>query len=114
MISHLCIDLKIPVIRTNGYGDTIRFLYTLAKREQLKLNRKINNIPRRKPKDTKDIQEFLVSSIPGIGIPTARELLCNFKSIKNLSKAEEKELRKTKNIGKLKARLIKKILNHDY
>ena len=60
------------------------------------------------------MQEYIVSSLPGVGPTLARPLLKEFKSIKNIVNASEEELRKIELIGEKKAKQIYDSLNKEY
>ena len=62
----------------------------------------------------KELQEYIISSLPGVGIMLARPLLKEFKTIKNVVNAEQKELEKIEKIGPKKAKQINEIVNREY
>ena len=51
----------------------------------------------------RDQQEYIISSLPGVGLGLAKPLLKYFKSVKNVVNASEKELEKVEKIGKKSA-----------
>lgn len=81
---------KIPVIFTENEEDTAKYLAVLArktKKAALSLRQKLQL-------DEKEQKQFILEGFPGIGPQTAKKLLDNFKSIKNIINAKEKKLRK--------------------
>jgi len=71
-------------------------------------------IRRKKNLSIKDQQEYIVSSLPGIGTGLAKPILKHFKSVKSVINAEQKELEKVEKIGKKKAERIKDIVDREY
>jgi Fanconi anemia group M protein len=70
--------------------------------------------PQKKAMSIKDQQEYIVSSLPGVGSGLSKPLLKHFKSVKNVINAEQEELEKVEKIGKKKAEKIKDIVDRDY
>ena len=104
-------NFEVPFILTEGYEDTANYLLLLAKR-QLKPEHAFSLSFKRKAFSLKNQQQIILESFPGIGPSTAKSLLKQFKTIKNLVNASEEELKKTK-LGK-KAPVIRKILDASY
>ncbi len=68
-----------------------------------------------KPPQLKDLRQwqlYIVQSLPGIGSKSSEKLLNNFKTIKNIFTASEKDLAKI--IGDAKAKKIFEIINKRY
>ena len=59
-------------------------------------------------------EEYVISSLPGVGSVLAKPLLKYFKSVKNVVNAEQKELEEVEGIGKKKAEKIKEIVDREY
>ncbi len=109
----IVLDYNIPIIETRNISDTAAFLETLSKR----LEHPIKNISlqqKRKDLSLKEQQEFFISSLPYIGPKTSKEILKNFKTIKSLINATEKELIEVDKIGKKKAKELMKLFNEEY
>jgi len=113
-ISSLAIDFRIPIIQTSGEEETALFLFMIASREQI--DKKINISLRGEKKPLHDplLQEYIVSSLPGIGREIAKNLLKHFKTIKKIFNADIKELKKVEKVGDKKAKKIKDILEKEY
>ena len=62
----------------------------------------------------KEQQEYLVSSLPDIGMTLAKPLLNKFKTIKNIVNAKESKLTEVEKIGKIKAKKIRGVLDTEY
>jgi len=98
------LEHKIPIIFTEDEEDTARYLSVLARRTKkahISLRQKI-------PLSKEEQQQFILEGFPGIGPSTAKKLLQEFKSIKNIINAKSEELEKI--IGK-KAELFRKLLD---
>lgn len=105
-------DFGVPIIMTEGYQDTAKYLMLLAKR-QLDPNREISLVAKRKAFSLKDQQKIILEGFPGIGPSMAKEILKNFGTIKNFVNADEEKLRTIPRLGK-KAQIIKKIVEAQY
>jgi ERCC4-type nuclease len=113
-LASVALDHAVPIIWTSNKRDTAEFLYVIAKREQLGKKKIFGIRGEKKPLAESDFQEYIVSSLPGIGVMTARELLKQFKSVERVFTADEKKLKKTKGIGKKRARDLRNILSRRY
>lgn len=113
MIATLTIGLRIPIIQTTGPKDTAQLLKIIARREQ-DPEHKDFQMHTAKPMNDKEIQEYIISSIPGIGARLAPFLLNHFGSIKNIVNASEEELQAVELIGKVKAKRIKELMEKEY
>ena len=112
MLAALVLDFGIPVLYTKDPKDTAALLAVMAKREQDK-NREFS-YHAAKPRSIKEQQEFIVSSLPGMGVQTSRLLLENFKTIKSLVNASEKELISIKGIGEKTVKSLLEIFELEY
>lgn len=113
MLTAIAIDLQVPIIYTKNERDTSVYLETIAKRLENK-KRDISLLKSRKPISVKELQEYIVESLPGVGPTLAKSLLKQFKSVKNIINAEEKDLQEVEKIGKKKAKAIKEIIEKEY
>ena len=98
---------KIPIIFTKNYEDTARFISVLAKRKEKELSLNVN----KKSLNKKERTQFILEGFPGIGPKTAKKLIKNFKTLKNIINSSEKELKEI--MGK-KAESFYKIINDSY
>lgn len=113
MIAALTISLKIPVFQTKNARDTAGLIRVIAKREQ-DPNNKDFQMHSAKPMSDSEIQEYIISAIPGVGARLAPLLLKHFGSIKNIINATEKELKEVELIGPIKAKRIKELIDKKY
>jgi len=112
MLSSIAIDYGIPILWTKNPTETASLLEAIVNRFK---NRPTNyNLHPRKPIKTKELQEYVVSSLPGIGSMLAKRLLKRFKTIKGILEADIKELQEIEGIGKLKAVKIKEVLESEW
>lgn len=113
-MASVALDYTVPIIWTNNKKETAALLFLIAKREQSGKKRIFTVKGRRKPMNDKEYQEYIVSSLPGIGPLIAKELLKEFKSIEKVCTANEGDLQEVKKIGKKKAKQIRAIVTKHY
>ncbi|MCF7871944.1 DEAD/DEAH box helicase [Candidatus Woesearchaeota archaeon] len=113
MLAAITIGLRIPIIQTKNAKDTAALLRQIAKREQT-TDQKDWQMHTTKPMNDKEIQEYIISSIPDIGPRLAPALLKQFKTIKNIANAKIEELQEVELIGKIKAKRIKELMDKEY
>ncbi|MDD5417039.1 MAG: ERCC4 domain-containing protein [Candidatus Aenigmarchaeota archaeon] len=113
-LAAIALDFKVPVIWTRDVAETAGIIYWIARREQFQENRTISYIEKKKASSIKEQQELIVHGLPGVSIIRARSLLKHFKTPEKIFNATEKELADAKNIGKVTAKKIKKVLTSKY
>src|SRR3989344_2910774 len=102
MMLSIVLSFQVPIILTKNYEDTASFLSVLAKKREKELNLNF----KKKSRNVKEQIQYIIEGFPGIGPKTAKKLLKEFKTIKNIINASEEDLQKT--IGK-KADIFKLI-----
>ncbi|MBS3090635.1 hypothetical protein J4433_02605 [Candidatus Pacearchaeota archaeon] len=112
MLLSIMLKSKIPVLFTQDYKDTAKFLMLLAKRCE-KEGGGISMKFKRKATSISGQQRMILEGFPGIGPATSKELLKKFGTIKAVINAELAELEKIKKLGR-KARIIKEISEKKY
>jgi len=112
MLSSIVLDFHVPVLYTKNPQDTAGLLAVMAKREQ-DTSRDFS-LHEKKPHSLKEQQEFLVSSLPGVGVQTARLLLENFGTIKNLVNASPEQLTSIKGVGEKTTERILSLVKEEY
>lgn len=112
MLASISLDFHVPILYTKNPVDTANLIAVMAKREQ---NKDVDiSLHPSKPKSMKEQQEYVISSFPNIGLQTAKLLLENFKSIKNLANTAEEDLKKIKGIGDKTAQTLVKMFKEEY
>ncbi len=97
MLAALVLDFNVPVLYTKNPRDTAGLLAVMARREQDRS--RDFSYHERKPHSLQEQQEFLVSSLPGIGVLSARNLLNYFGSVKAIVNASREELQAVEGVG---------------
>jgi len=114
MLAAITVSYGVPILNTKNVKDTAMMLNIIAKREQDESGKDFSMHPEKKARSIKEQQEYIISSLPGVGAGLARPLLKHFKSIKNIINSEQKELEEVEKIGKKKAEKIKDIVDREY
>jgi Fanconi anemia group M protein len=114
MIATIAISYGIPIIYSKNYKETASYLHIIAKREQEEGKRDFSLHGEKKPLTLKEQQEYVVSSLPGVGPALARPLLKKFKTIKKIINAKQEKLEKVEKIGPKKAAEIKRVTESEY
>lgn len=112
MLLSILLNSQTPVLFTQDYKDTAKFLTVLAKRME-KPTRGVSLRARKKSFDAAEQQQIILEGFPGIGPVTAKELLRKFKTIKAVINAPVKELEKVKKLGK-KAGILYNVIKAKY
>jgi ERCC4-related helicase len=112
-LSVILISYGIPIVQTRNYKETAGLFVVIAKREADPAKKDFA-LHSAKPLTDKEVQEYVVSSFPGIGATLAKPILKKFKSIKNFINADEKELKEVELIGEKKAKRIKDVVDKNY
>ena len=113
-IASLLVDFEIPVLMTRDERETARTIFWIAKREQREGRREVGIKGKKKPKETRELQEHIISGLPGISTVLSRRIMKKFKTIRRFACASEDEISKVKGIGKVLAKKLYKLLNEEY
>mgnify|MGYP003969725013 CR=1 FL=1 len=113
MLATISVDYGIPILATKNSNDSALIMATIAKREQSDENKEFT-LHSTKPLTLRDQQEYIVSSLPGVGPILSKPLLQKFGSVKNIVNASIDELQGVELIGKIKATKIKEIVESNY
>ena len=113
MLASIAIDFQIPILHTRNYRDTSKLISVMAKR--LEKPKKLSSLLlQRKPLTSKEQQEMIVGSFPGIGQEISKNVLKNFKTIREFINADLKKLKEVEKIGKKKAEKIIELVGKEY
>lgn len=109
----ITVDMGIPVLFTKDAGETAHMLFVLARRaadqpQEGKLH------PHKNYRSLKEQQEYLIASLPGVGLKHARLLLEHFGTVRDLINAEREDLISIHGIGEKTAEGIWELLRHPY
>ncbi|MDO8642340.1 MAG: DEAD/DEAH box helicase [Candidatus Woesearchaeota archaeon] len=113
MLSTITVTLGVPILYTKNAKDTAAILAVTARREQME-GMKNGTLHSKKPLTTKEQQEYVIASLPGIGPKLSKPLLERFGSIKNIMNASIPELQTVEKIGEKKAKEIQRVLGEGY
>ncbi len=113
-VSAIAVDFGIPIIPSKNVKDSASILLNIARREQLKGSRPLQKHFFKPKKSISSIQEYFVSSIPGIGVSLSVPLLKKFKTVKNIVNASVEDFEKVDKIGSKKAKLLFDVFNKEY
>src|SRR3989338_3483280 len=114
MLAAIAVSYAVPIIRTKNAVDTALLIKTIARRERGEGEREFSVRVQKKPLTTKELQEFVVESLPGVGPVIAKNLLKDLKSVKSVVNASVEELKKVEGLGEKKAKEIREVLDELY
>ncbi len=103
---------NVPVINSLNPSETSYLLSKFAEKEQIDEKREPKLLGIKKAHSDYEWQLLILSSIPGVGIKLAKNLISKFHSIRNISNATPEELIEIEKIGSKKAEKIYKVLNN--
>lgn len=113
-LATVAVDWSIPILWTANETETAGMIYWLARREQLEQRREIA-VREKKPQMTvAELQEYVVSGLPGISVVLARRLLKTFKTVRAILSATEQELQRVPGIGPERAKRIRELADSEY
>ncbi|MBI2651253.1 DEAD/DEAH box helicase [Candidatus Woesearchaeota archaeon] len=114
MLAAITVGYGVPILYTKNFRDTATLIKIIAKREQEETSKDFLLHPQKKALSLNEQQEYIISSLPGIGAALSKPLLKQFKSVKNVINAERKELENVEGIGKKTAKKIKDVVERQY
>ncbi len=111
-ISSIILDFRIPIVFTRNDSETAALMYQLAKREQGDTTAEIS-LPSvsKKEQNVREIQLFMLATIPGINTAKAKSLLDKFQTIQAIASADLEELIAVPQIGRKLATRVRAVLN---
>lgn len=115
LLTSIGLNYRIPIFFTKNQKETALFLFTIAKKEQIKNGNTDFKLRYSKNKMSgTDWQLFIMQSFPDVGPTLAKSILKEFKSIKNISNASVDDLTKVDKLGPKKAQKIKYLFEREY
>jgi ERCC4-related helicase/ERCC4-type nuclease len=113
-LTSIVLNYQVPILTTKDAEETAQYLINIAKREQQGIDKEIKLRMGKKGLTLSDQQQFIIEGLPLVGPTLAQNMLGEFKTIKNIVNATEEDLQNVANLGKLKAKKIRKILDAQY
>jgi ERCC4-related helicase len=113
LLATITVNFEIPILFTKTPKDSANMLIAIARREQEE-KKGFSPHGSRKPMTLREQQEYLVSSLPGIGPALAKPLLNEFGSVRELVNADIDKLKNVRLIGDKKAEMIRKVVDEKY
>jgi len=98
-LASLTVDFGIPLIPTRSEEDTAAMVMRIAIREQILERPAMQIRTEKKPLTLYEQQLYIVESLPNIGPVTAKKLLEEFSSVKDIINASEADLKTVEGIG---------------
>jgi len=108
------IDYDLPIVWMRTPPETALFLFSIARREQLKERREPKIRAQTKPETLRESQEFIIAGLPHVDRVLAKRLLKTFGSVERVFSASKEELQKVEGIGKKISEKIRKIVASKY
>ncbi|MFH0711246.1 MAG: ERCC4 domain-containing protein [Candidatus Aenigmatarchaeota archaeon] len=108
-VASLIVDFNVSLLSTRNEYETAKNIFWIAKKEQSEKGTGISIRVGKKPKDDRELIEFIFSSLPGVSTKTAGRIIDNFNSPKDFFSSSEKDMEKI--LGKKKGKGVWKILN---
>ncbi|MFH1174664.1 MAG: DEAD/DEAH box helicase [archaeon] len=113
MLAMIATGYAFPILWAKNEHEAAGLLLALAKREHSTEKRPFS-FHANKPLSRKEQQEFIVSSLPGIGSTLAKPLLEKFGSVSSVLSASKEALQDVPLVGEKKAKLIRDVLEEEY
>lgn len=114
MLATIAVSFGIPLLFTRTNKETAQIISLIARREQEEDNTPPSLHTSKKPLSIKELQEYVISALPGIGATLVKPLLQEFKTVKNFVNASEGQLMNVHLIGTEKAKRIREVLDSEY
>ncbi|HLC79078.1 MAG TPA: DEAD/DEAH box helicase, partial [archaeon] len=114
VLASIALNYRVPILYSSGIEESAKYIYQIAKREQLGKNSEIRLRMGRKGLTTKEQQQFVLEGFPLVGPSLAKALLKKFGSIRAIVNATVKEMQEVEKMGPIKAKKIHEVLNAYY
>jgi len=108
-VASLLVDYGVSLLNTRDEYETAKNIFWIAKKEQSEGRIGVSIRVGKKPKNEKELIEFVFSSLPGISVKTARKIMENFNSPKDFFMSSERQM--VKILGNKKGKYVWKLLN---
>lgn len=114
VLETITISFRIPVLYTLDHAETALVLSNIAIKQQTHEKRPISLHGKRSHMSCRELQEYVISSIPDIGPKAAERLLTHFGSIEGVMNAPKDKLREVDRIGPKIADKIRGLVSAEY
>ncbi len=113
-LASLMIGYGIPILWARNPVETALLLISIARREQKQEGREPRVRAEPKPATLKEMQEYVVASLPSVDAVRGRKLLEKFGSVEKVFTASGEELQEVEGIGEKISESIRKVLSAKY
>ncbi len=113
-LASVVIDFGVPVLWAKTPREAAAVIYSIARREQREKRKEPVIKDRKLPASLKELQEYVVASLPGVDSVLAKRLLEAFGSIREVFLASEEKLQRVEGIGPKTAKNIRWIIDSPY
>ncbi|HPR66176.1 MAG TPA: DEAD/DEAH box helicase [Methanothrix sp.] len=113
-LASIAVDFGVSIIPTADEEETVSVIAAIARREQQARGGAPQAHGKKTHRTLKEQQEYLVSSIPGVGNAVAKNLLRHFGSVERVFAATEEELKEVELVGPKTAERIRELVGGEY
>lgn len=113
-LASIAVDFGVSIIPTADEDETVSVIAAIARREQQARGGSPQAHGKKTHRTLKEQQEYLVSSIPGVGNAVAKNLLRHFGSVERVFAATEEELKAVALVGPKTAERIRELVGGEY
>jgi len=113
-LASIAVDFGVSIIPTADEEETVSVIAAIARREQQARGGSPQAHGKKTHRTLKEQQEYLVSSIPGVGNAVAKNLLRHFGSVERVFAATEEELKAVALVGPKTAERIRELVGGEY
>jgi len=113
-LASIAVDFGVAIIPTADEEETVSVIAAIARREQQARGGAPQAHGKKTHRTLKEQQEYLVSSIPGVGNAVAKNLLRHFGSVERVFAANEEELKEVELVGPKTAERIRELVGGEY
>lgn len=113
-LASIAVDFGVAIIPTADEDETVSVIAAIARREQHAGGGAPHAHGKKTHRTLKEQQEYLVSSIPGVGNAMAKNLLRHFGSVERVFAASAEELKEVELVGPKTAERIRELVGGEY
>ncbi|MGC9514990.1 DEAD/DEAH box helicase [Methanocrinis sp.] len=113
-LASIAVDFGVAIIPTADEDETVSVIAAIARREQQARGGAPQAHGKKTHRTLKEQQEYLVSSIPGVGGAVAKNLLRHFGSVERVFAASAEELKAVDLVGPKTAERIRELVGGEY